>query len=214
MELPKIGKIDAFAIIVDINAFTPMVSKSAYCNDSISQFVRDILSGGIEILEKHGGNVVSFMGDAFLAVIDNVDSLYMACVGIAKDLDRICEYISNHQSNFPDAWSFARGGPSLKIGVEYGWMDLSTISSKLLGEQKILIGPPINYATRIAASGEGNRCNVGPLAMDRGMNQWRNSGPYTKMGKLVEGEYIYWEMELGDIWIKRTLGEYDDTYWG
>ena len=87
MELPEDGTIEAFAMIVDINGFTPMVSESAQ-SDVVAQFVRDILSSGIDRVEKHGGSVVSFMGDAFLAVIDNPGSVFMSCVSIPKDLDR------------------------------------------------------------------------------------------------------------------------------
>ncbi len=80
MELPKIGTIEAFAMIVDINSFTPMVSKSAQ-SDSIAQFVRDALSGGIDMVQKHGGSVVSFMGDALAC-----SSLANQAVDVAKDM--------------------------------------------------------------------------------------------------------------------------------
>lgn len=213
MKLIENGTIDAFAMIVDINCFTPMVSRSSK-SDCVAQFVRDILSGGIDVVQGQGGLVVSFMGDAFLAVLDNVDSVYMTCVGIAKNLDRQCEYISNHQIDYPEDWHYAKGGPSLKIGIEFGWIDISTIYSKLLGQQRLLIGPPINYACRISEAGEGNRCNVGPEAMKNGLNQWWNHGPYKKKAKPGEDEYIYWQLNLGDIWIEGEIEPDEDTYWG
>jgi len=200
MMLPEIGAIEAFAMIVDINGFTPMVSNSVHHNDSIAQFIRDVLSGGIEAVEKEGGIVVGFMGDAFLAVLDDVESVYKTCVGIAHDLDQQCEYISGHQRDFPDDWGYSHGGVSLKIGIEHGWIDVSTIYSNFLGTQRILIGPPINYAARIITGGQGNRCNVGPEAMKHGMDQWWNSGPYSIGGKSGEGKYVYWEMSLGEVW--------------
>jgi class 3 adenylate cyclase len=214
MEFPKIGTIEAFAMIVDINSFTPMVAKSAQ-SDSVAQFVRDALSGGIDMVQKHGGSVVSFMGDAFLAIMDNPDSVYMSCAGMAKDLDRQCEYISNHQENYPDDWHYAKGGPSLKISIEYGWIDISTIYSEVLGEQRLLIGPAINYASRISSGGEGNRCLVGPEAFNKhGMNQWMNSGPYSVKGKNNEGDYLYWELDLGDVWREGQMEPGEETYWG
>jgi hypothetical protein len=169
MELPKIGTIEAYAMIVDINSFTPMVSKSSQ-SDLIAQFVRDALSGGVDMVQKHGGSVVSFMGDAFLAILDNPDSVYMSCTGIAKDLDRQCEYVSNHQEDYPDDWHYAKGGPSLKISIEYGYK--------------------------------------------HGMNQWINSGPYSIIGKNNEGEYHYWELDLGDVWREDRIDSGDETYWG
>jgi len=32
------------------------------------------------------------------------------------------------------------------------------------------------------------------------MNQWMNKGPYSVKGKTGEGDYIYWQLNLGDIW--------------
>jgi hypothetical protein len=87
VNLPKIGTIEAFAMIVDINGFTTMVSKSTI-SESIAQFVRDILSGGTGVIQKNNGAVAGFMGDAFLAVLDNADSVFKSCAGIAKDVDR------------------------------------------------------------------------------------------------------------------------------
>jgi len=213
MDLPKIGTVEGFAFIVDVNSFTTMVAKTSK-SDSIAQFVRDFHSGGIGIIERNNGSVVSFMGDAFLAILENVDSVYHSCIGLAKDVDRQCEYISTHQREFPEDWHYSQGGPSLKIGIEYGWIDISTIHSELLGTQRLLIGPGINYACRIASAGEGNRCHVGPKAMEKGMDQWWNEGPYKTEGKTGEGEYTYWSMELGDIWRSGKINSGEDTYWG
>jgi len=214
MNLPEIGTIEAFAMIVDVNGFTQIVSRSKR-SDGIAQFIRDVLIGGIEITKKHGGLVVNLMGDAFLALLDDTHSVYMVCVGIAKDLDRQCEYISEHQENYPNNWQYARGGAGLKIAVEYGWIDISDLYGEPLGCHKLFIGPPINYASRILAAGDGNRCLVGPEAMNsRGLNQWRNYGPFTIHGKPGEGDYIYWQLALGDIWREGYIGSDDDTFWG
>jgi len=65
MDLSKERIIDAFAMIVDINGYTPMIANVKYIN-GIAQFVRDVLVGGIQAVEKSNGVVVGFMGDAFL----------------------------------------------------------------------------------------------------------------------------------------------------
>jgi class 3 adenylate cyclase len=213
MKLPTIGTIEAFAMIVDINGFTTIVSKSAP-SECVAQFVRDVLSGGISVIQKNSGTVVGFMGDAFLAVIDNADSVFKSCAGIAKDVDRQREYVSNHQTEFPEDWHYAVGGVGLKIGIEYGWMDISSIHSDFLGEQRLLIGPPINYASRITSRGKGNRALVGPKAMKMGLDQWANSGPYPVKGKTGEDTYQCWELNLGDIWRTGKLGPRKETYWG
>jgi class 3 adenylate cyclase len=214
MELPKIGTIEAFALIVDINLFTPMVSQSHCSNDSIAQFVRDVLAGGVDAVEKHGGSVVSFMGDAFLAIIDDPEKVFYACIGIAQDLDRLCEYLSSHQNNCPDAWEYAKGGPGLKIAIEYGWIDISTTESTLLGEQRLFVGPCINYANRISSAGEGNRCLIGPEAIDHGLNSWSHMGPYSVKGKHSEGDYVYWQMDLGDFWVEGKIEAGEETFHG
>lgn len=162
--LPKLGHINAFAMIVDLNQFTLMVRKAEETGDQIAQFTRDALAGAIFEIEAQGGEVVGFMGDAVLGVIPDGDAAVKACFGIAHDLDDLCEYISNEQSGAPDSWGFALGGPSMKIAVEYGWLDISTIESRLLGEQRLFVGSPINYAARIGKAGEGNRCLIGPVA--------------------------------------------------
>ena len=190
-----------------------MVSKSTI-SSSVAQFVRDVLSGGIATVQNNGGVVIGFMGDAFLSILDDVESVYMTCAGIAKDLDRQCEYISNVQRKVPDAWNFSKGGFGIKIGIEYGWIDKSDINCNFLGTQKLFIGQPINYASRIFSGGEGNRCHAGPKAMKKGLNKWHNSGPYTLKGKGNEGEYQYWTICLGDIWKEGIIEDGEDTFWG
>ncbi len=213
MHLPEIGTIEAYALIVDINQFTPMVSRSSK-SDFIAQFVRDVLSGSIKMIEEEGGIVVSFMGDALLAILETSEDVYKSCAGIAKDLDRQCEYISETQKDYPDNWSYAQRGISLKIAIEFGWIDISTIYCDYLGKQTLLIGPPVNYANRISTACVGNRCLVGPEAFKHGMNQWINYGPYTVKGKNCEGKYQYWLMDLGDIWREGKIEPGEDTYWG
>jgi len=190
-----------------------MVTKASQ-SDCIAQFVRDVLSGGIETVERQSGAIVSFMGDAFLAVLGDAESTYKAAVGIAACLDDQCEYISDQQRDYPDSWHYAQGGPGLKIGIEYGWIDVSTIHSNFLGKQRLLIGPAINYACRINAAGEGNRCHVGPEAMKNGMDLWRNKGPFLAKGKAGECEYEYWSMDLADVWRESKIGLGEETYWG
>ncbi|AKD53792.1 adenylate/guanylate cyclase domain-containing protein [Spirosoma radiotolerans] len=205
VNIPKNGQIEAFAMIVDINSFTKIVSKSE--GNSIAQYIRDILSGGIDAVEKYEGEVVGFMGDAFLAILPTAESVFLSCVSIAKDLDRLCEYLSDRD------WKadYQYKGPSLKIGIEYGLIDTSTIYSEFLGEQVLLIGDAINYASRITLGGRGNRCLVGPKAIEQGLLQWSNHGPYVVKGKKGEQTYTYYQLELGDIWRE---GSGKETYWG
>jgi class 3 adenylate cyclase len=129
----------------------------------------------------------------------------------ARDLDRQCEYICNDN----DMWPFAPGGPSLKIAVEYGSLDISSIMSSFLGIQRLFIGNAINYASRISSASKGNRCLVGPAAAERILLEgYSLDGPYLVKGKAREKHYTYYHFDLGDLWIEgeRKIGK--DTYWG
>jgi len=214
LPLPKIGHIEAFAMIVDLNGFTPMVEKAVCANDSIAQFTRDALAGAIFEIEAQGGEVVAFMGDAILGILPDGDSAVGACFGIAKDLDRLGEYISGSQSDCKDMWAFAPGGPSLKISIEYGRMDVSTIGSRLLGAHRLLIGSPINYAARICKAGKGNRCIIGPEAAKKGFSQYTLDGPHKVDGKRGESKYEHYFFDMGDIWIEGPRRRGKETYWG
>jgi class 3 adenylate cyclase len=212
-NIPEHGHIEAFAIIVDLNQFTTMVSKAEETGDGIAQFVRDALSGAISEIETEGGEVVAFMGDAVLGIIPDGNNAVMACFGIAKDLDRMCSYISSAQSTGESNWEFAPGGPSLKIAIEYGMVDISTIESRFLGEHRLLVGSPINYAARISKAGEGNRCVIGPAAAKMEFSSYNLDGPHLISGKPGEPDYEYYFFSMDDIWIEgpRTPGK--ETFW-
>ncbi len=207
--IPKNGTLKAFVMIVDINEFAMMVE-----NDSgmIAQDTRDVLSGGVAAVEKFNGEVVGFMGDAFMAILFDPEDVFHSCVRIAKDLDRVCEYISDGQEECPDFFPYVKGGPSLKIGIEYGHFDVSTIHSRFLGEQAHIIGQATVHATRIGNAGVGNRCHIGPNAA--ALLNYHLEGPYEVKGKLHEGDFVYYELDLGDIWKAGFRGEDDKSYWG
>ena len=213
MDLPKNRGVSAFAVIVDINRYTKMVSDAD--GDLIAQFVRDFLDGGISAIEKQNGEIVGFMGDAFLALVPDANAFALSVFAIAKDVDRHCEYLSDNQREDPSLWSFAEGGASLKITAEYGWLDSSTIGSRFLGEQHIFAGNAINHAERIGAAGEGNRCMLGPAAAKLVEAEgYALDGPYFIDGKPHETRFEYHEFDLGDIWVPGPRIPGSETYWG
>jgi class 3 adenylate cyclase len=214
LNIPKIGVMNAFAFYVDINGFTNMVRAAEEIGDSIAQFTRDCLAGAISEIEKAGGEVVGFMGDAIYGVVVDGDSAVDACWGIAKNIDRQCEYISGVQSEQHDIWDYCNGGPSVKIAIEYGRLDISTIYSRLLGEHPLLIGNAINYAARISKAGKGNRCVLGPLAAQKEFSAYRLKGPQKIRGKGREPVYEYYEFSMADIWIEGPIKKGQDKYWG
>lgn len=208
--LPSMGIFEAFAIIVDINGFTGMVAASN--RNLIADFVRDVLAGSIYAIEEAGGEVVGFMGDAVLGVLPDAESAAQACFVIAKDLDAQCAYISNAQEQNADNWSFVPGGPSLKIGIEHGLLSVTEIKSRALGAHRLVIGSAINHAARILAAGKGNRCLIGPSAVEHGFSNYALAGPYTIAGKDGEPDYEYFQHDLSSIWIE---GESEDglSHW-
>jgi class 3 adenylate cyclase len=214
LPIPTNGHIEAFAMIVDLNGFTRMVSAAESVGDIIAQFTRDILDGAIREIETEGGEVVGFMGDAILGILPDGGSTVRSCFGIAKGLDRTCEYISTNQARCKHLWAFAPGGPSLKISIEYGRMDVSTIGSRLLGAHRLLIGSPINYAARIGKAGKGNRCIIGPAAAKKGFSQYTLDGPHKVDGKRGEPKYEHYFFSMDDIWIEGPRKPGQETYWG
>ena len=199
-HLPTSGFFDAFTMIVDINGFTSMVAEGD--RSLIAHFVRDVLVGSIHAIEEAGGEVVGFMGDAVLGVLPNSESTAQACFVIAKDLDDQCAYISSAQEENPDNWSFAPGGPSLKIGIEHGCLSVAEIESRALGTHRLIIGSAINHAARILAAGTGNRCFIGPSAAEHGFSNYALAGPYSVAGKDGEPDYEYFQLDLSSIWIE------------
>jgi class 3 adenylate cyclase len=167
-------------------------------DDNVGLFVRDVLIGGIKAVEENGGEVVSFVGDAFLAVVPDPMSAGDACMAIAKDLRNMNEYIAREQRDHPNVWSFAPGGAQLKIALEIGTMEINRISSRFLGDQTLLTGTPINYAARISSAGEGSRCVLGPELA----KVWPYSplnGPFEHPGK--HGlKHTFFEFDLTDVW--------------
>jgi class 3 adenylate cyclase len=203
--------ITAFAMVIDINHFAGMVRNAKNYADSISQFTRDVLTSAIMQIEANGGRVVGLMGDAILAIIEEGEAAVKTCFCIARDVDRQCEYISSAQNDCRNIWGYAPGGPTLKIAVEYGDMDVSEISSECLGEQKLFVGDAVVYADRISRAGNGNRCILGPVAAKTFRN-YGIEGPFFILGKRGEPRYKYYHFPMGEIWKEGVPGK--ETYWG
>lgn len=196
----KLHRVEAFAICVDINGFTKIVEAEA--TGTISDMIRDTLIGSVRAIEKCGGDVFAFAGDAIVGALPDAYSAYAACCKIARDINGVCEYISDAQKENPDVWPELFGGPTVKIGVERGAMHISSISSRLLGTQPLVIGEPINYAFRILrAPLKGNRCLVGPRAVEGGLGEFGAYGPHKTKGKTGETDYEFYRLPLSEEWL-------------
>lgn len=204
MQNPNNRSFSAIALVVDLNGSTAMIQRAPH-HTLLADFTRDVLVGGIHAVETAGGDVRAFMGDAFLAILPDASAAFQACVMIARDLDRQCEWISDVQKQDPLAWSFAPSGPGLTIAFEWGTLHPTEISSHALGTQVLLVGEPINYASRISAAGAGNRCLCGPrvasLLTELG---YVLAGSTRYCGTKSDGPYEYFELDLGDIWPSDT----------
>jgi class 3 adenylate cyclase len=206
-----VNEFDAFAMIVDINAYSLIVEGGG--SDMAAQFTRDVLTGGIVAVEQSGGDVVGFMGDAFLAFLPTAQAAVDSCIGIACDLNKQVEYLYLLSKEDPGSYEFAGGGPSLKIGVEFGWIGPSMIHSSFLGNQRLFAGTAINLASRILNMGRGNRCHVGPTAAKL-IEQagYGLSGPFRVKGKAGEGSYELWKFVMDDIWKEGPVKKGDLPY--
>lgn len=188
--LPAVGSFQSFAMIVDINGFTELVRRTDPA--SIAQRISDVLGGCVNCIETAGGEVVEIMGDAILGIFTDAESAAKACLAIAKGLAA--------RSGASARMDLAPARPSLKIGIEYGLLDVAEISSRVLGRHPLIIGEPINHAARILAAGSGNRCLVGPRAREQGFRHYALDGPHRIQGKLGEPDYDYFRLDLSRIW--------------
>ena len=198
LSIEQNKSITAFAMIVDINAFTKIVETAENKGFLVANFISDLLCVSIECVEKAEGLVVAFMGDAFLAIFESADQVLQACSGTAVHVDKVNDYFNSESGSFP----ITKKGFKLKIGIEYGVIDTSDIQSKFLGKQKLFIGSSINYASRITGGGKktNNRCLFGPKALAAGLDRWSHEGPFKMNGKKGEREYEYYSLDLDDIW--------------
>lgn len=191
--LPESGTFSAYAMIVDINGF----GKLAFSDfQGIAQFTSDLLIGGIYRVEKNGGQVVGFMGDAFYAILHDPEKVYTCCTDIAKDMASQYEEFASSNDSFP----FSPKNIGLKIGVEYGVLDTGRIYSRFLDEHIIFTGRPVTYAARILVAGKGNRCLIGPEAYQQGLKKWIKGRPRFIKGKEGETGYKYYSLDLDDVW--------------
>lgn len=199
MKIPKDGNFTAFSMIVDINGFTSLVAENEL-SGGIANFVRDVLSGSIQAVEEAGGSVIGINGDSVFGILPDADRIVQACVAIAKDVDSQCSYLdkTGYKELIPKL-------PSMKIGVEYGLLAASTITTEALGTLPFCIGPATNYAARIIAAGKGNRCHIGPKAFDHGLNQYFSTSSILEVpGKRGEPPYQYRQLSMSDVWIEGT----------
>jgi len=191
------GGLKAFAMIVDINSFTLLVNSFS---GSIAQFTRDILAGGIDTVEQHRGEVVGLMGDAFYALLPDATSVIECCIGIARDVNKQCEYFDHLRFHLNDT-EYPQG-IGMKIGVEHGHLDVADIKTKVMGWQRLFVGEPVIYASRISGAGKGNRCLFGPAAAQLIQDSYPLKGPYKIKGKAGEPQYTYYQFDLSDIWLE------------
>jgi class 3 adenylate cyclase len=193
----KKHSVSCVALVVDINGSEKLIAAGA--DGLTGQFFRDLLAGGIKAVEQCNGSVISFTGDGFQAVLPTEKDAAHACWHIAKDLRKIREYLSDTCDDGSPAWPQMEVGVGLKIAIERGVLEVSSIHSSFLGELPFLVGEPTVYASRILAFGEGDRCLVGPKAAAN----WEYGGldgPYEGKGKHKGLTYAYYFYDLDDLW--------------
>lgn len=191
-----IGKLHSFecvALVVDINASERLLAVDD--RGSAAQFFRDLLYGSIRAVEDANGSVISFIGDGLTAVLPSEEAAGIACMAIAHDLRKTRDYLLG---NGPKAFPQLKVGVGLKIGVERGDMQVSSISSEFTGEVPYFFGEPAVYAARISRFGRGDRCLIGPTAAAK----WpfgQLDGPFVRKRRMFA--YEYYSFDLSDLWI-------------
>jgi class 3 adenylate cyclase len=190
--------VSCVALVVDINGSEKLIDAGEY--GLTGQFFRDLLAGGIRAVEECNGSVISFTGDGFIAILPTEKDAAHASWGIARDLRKTRDYLESCRIDCPEAWPHLDIGVGLKIAIERGELEVSSISSTFLGVQPFLVGPPTVYASRISAFGEGDRCIIGP----RAAANWPYAGlegPFEDEVKHKGLTYQYYFYDLEDLWV-------------
>ncbi len=187
------GSFECLVLVVDINASEKLLTVDEW--GGTAQFFRDLLYGSIRAVEEAHGSVINFIGDGLTAVLPTEEDAGMACMAIAHDLRKTRDYlVSNGREAFPQL----RVGVGLKMGVERGWMQVSSISSEFVGDVPYFFGEPAVYATRISRFGRGDRCLIGPKAAA----MWPYGpldGPFSRRRRTFT--YEYYSFDLGEFWV-------------
>lgn len=189
--------IEGVAIVVDINRSEKLIGVGA--DGLTAQFFRDLLCGGISAVDENGGSVIAYTGDGFQAILPDEDAAAHAAWGIARDFRKTMEYLESTKEGKSWVWPQLDVGFGMKMAIERGVLEVSTISSEFFGDLPFLVGHPTVYASRLLAFGKGNRCLVGPLAAAR----WKYAyleGPFTGKGKHRGHTYEYFLYDLDDLW--------------
>jgi class 3 adenylate cyclase len=189
--------IEGVALVVDINGSEKLIGAGE--DGLAAQFFRDLLCGGIHAIEEHGGSVIAYTGDGFQAILPDEEAAAHASWDIARDLRKTREYLEHTRGDEPTTWPQLDIGVGLKIAMERGILEVSTISSDFLGDQPFLVGHPTVYASRLLAFGKGDRCLIGPIAAAN----WKYAGlegPFIGKGKHQGSKYEYYLYNLDDLW--------------
>lgn len=137
----KQDHLDCVALVVDINGSEKLIGAGA--DGLTAQFFRDLLSGGIEAIEKCNGSVISFTGDGFQAVLPTERDAAHACWHIAKDLRRTREYLTDTCDDGTPAWPQMEVGVGLKIAIERGCLRSAQSPRHFLGSNPFLWEPTV-----------------------------------------------------------------------
>jgi class 3 adenylate cyclase len=191
--IEKTGSFECVVLIVDINASERLLAVDEW--GGTAQFFRDLLDGSIRAVQDAHGSIINFIGDGLTAVLPSEEDAGIACMAIAHDLGKTRDYlVSNGSEVFPQL----RVGVGLKIGVERGWMQVSSISSEFVGNVPYFFGKPAVYATRISRFGRGDRCLIGPKVAAK----WPYGpldGPFFRKRRTFT--YEYYSFDLGEFWV-------------
>src|ERR1039458_9804836 len=125
----KTGSFECLVLVVDINASERLLAADDW--GGTAQFFRDLLYGSIRAVEDANGSVINFIGDGLTAVLPSEKDAGLACMAIAHDLRKTRDYLV---SSGPEAFPQLKVGVGLKMGVERGRMQVSSIESRFVGD--------------------------------------------------------------------------------
>lgn len=121
-------------MFTDIRGFTEL--SEAIGSEAVFRFLNAYLERMAPIIEKHGGFIDKFIGDAIMALFQKADAGVLAAIEMARALDDLVQ-----EPGQP-------GGLRTGFGLHYGELMLGTLGSPTRLETTV-IGDTVNLASRI-----------------------------------------------------------------
>ena len=178
-------------LMTDLRNFTPLCESLE--PEKTVEIINRYFSEVVDVVQKHGGIIVDFVGDAVLAFFDTMEDSpeQAACRATNCAMDII---IANQRFNRE---AKAKGDPELQtgIGVNSGEVVVGNMGSKARTKYGIL-GTPVNMTQRVQSVAKGGEVVITARVKELLGDRIETGQPHAVELKGLKGEYrVYFLIE-------------------